>query len=41
MTGPDHPDYNDNGQPFNYSITTHESEHFALETVLVDGPVSK
>lgn len=24
------------GVPFNYSIATHEPEHFALETVLVD-----
>lgn len=33
--------YLDNGQPFNYSITTHEPDHFALETVLVDGPSAK
>lgn len=28
--------YLSNGQPFNYSITTHEPDHFALETVIVD-----
>lgn len=25
----------DNGTPFNFSITTHESDHFALESVIV------